>query len=954
MNNSVKQCNNICKGITKTKNKCTRKALENGYCSYHQSIKKVNDIKKNGKNICNNYVRGCFEILDNNYEYNYCVECRLKRRLKETTRRNKKEAESLEYNNKNKNTNMCIKCKQIYDKNTKTGNKCYDCYNKYVLSEYKRANKNPYLAKYQGYKLGAKKRNLEFNLSQEEAIKMYFKNCYYCNKISTVSHINGIDRINSDKNYDKDNCVPCCIKCNRMKSNYSVDKFLNIIKIILKNRKLIDENVQPNEKLFKRKETNDYDKYKKSIDRIPNNELHITKDEYYEITTKNCYYCGNFSDGCNGIDRIDSALSYYYDNCVPCCWTCNLMKNNYDEDFIPHIKNIYDFYVKNIDKNKLSEKDKILLELSKANFKIKKLRKEKFLYKKNYYEKLTWNEGYDELKNIIIKLDFCEDEKSIDIWNYYRLHVSSFNNNQKNPHQNRNLKILVKDDTTKKYLGIMSLSEAYKNIENRDLYIGWKNKEKHNNLKYIMNMSTCVPLQPFGFNYNGGKLLANLIFSKEIYNKIYEKYNIKLLGIETYGLNGKSVMYSRIKKLKFLGLTKGFSYCKFTPKMVNLCKEYLYKNHNIDSSNRFIILNRICEKLHLPKDIILKGENKGVYFGFYNKKFNGEKLNTIQNITTIFNDWLNIADKRYKHLKKTKRVKRVIPNKNIINSQKYIDNKKKELGTEKYLESKRIYQTDYYNKTKKTLANKTKNYDVVMNKIKEELNKAENKTNILPLHFTKVFTSGKYHIYFDKRTKDKRYTAKMTMKSSNIENELKRIIDKVYKKYPELKDELVIPDRYINEINNDEQKIKENIEKSNKKNFTLPKCFSIITEKNLKYLLFQKNINKKRYAKKYRLVNDDIETHYLGFKNKIIDNNPELKEFLDENQTKNEDNVLPKNFFITKINNQEYLKFDKMLKGKKYCARIKVNNLMEDLNTLKSRIKTKHKDISNQLLGISL
>lgn len=373
--------NDICKGITKKGEKCKRNVFKYGYCSYHQSIKKVEDIKNDDKKVCNNYVRGCFEELDKDYEYNYCVECRLKRRLKEKERRSKKTKDSLEFNNKNSKKNMCIKCKKIYGKNTKTGNKCYECYDKYVTSEEKRSNKNPYLSKYQIYKMGAKKRNLEFKLSQDEAINLFFKQCNYCNKISSDGNINGIDRIDSDKGYFIENCVSCCKKCNWMKLNYSIDKFINIVKIILKNKKIIDDNIENNEILFKKKSKSNYKEYKTSLVKRDNIELYISKEEYYEITSKKCYYCGNFKDGCNGIDRVDSTMSYYYDNCVPSCWTCNMMKSNFDDDFIPHLKKIYDFYIKKIDSNKLCDKDKILLELSKENFRFKQLPKEKFLHK---------------------------------------------------------------------------------------------------------------------------------------------------------------------------------------------------------------------------------------------------------------------------------------------------------------------------------------------------------------------------------------------------------------------------------------------------------------------------------------------------------------------------------------------------------------------------------------------
>ena len=44
-----------------------------------------------------------------------------------------------------------------------------------------------------------------------------------------------------------------------------------------------------------------------------------------------CLYCGVLDPAhLNGIDRLDNATGYLPDNCVPCCWTCNMMKNTLD------------------------------------------------------------------------------------------------------------------------------------------------------------------------------------------------------------------------------------------------------------------------------------------------------------------------------------------------------------------------------------------------------------------------------------------------------------------------------------------------------------------------------------------------------------------------------------------------------------------------------------------------
>ena len=52
----------------------------------------------------------------------------------------------------------------------------------------------------------------------------------------------------------------------------------------------------------------------------------ISEEEFYELSSKNCYYCG--VAGPNGIDRVDSSIGYIKRNCVPCCKHCNYVKGN--------------------------------------------------------------------------------------------------------------------------------------------------------------------------------------------------------------------------------------------------------------------------------------------------------------------------------------------------------------------------------------------------------------------------------------------------------------------------------------------------------------------------------------------------------------------------------------------------------------------------------------------------
>lgn len=97
---------------------------------------------------------------------------------------------------------------------------------------------------YLKYKDQAKRRNILFNLSQEEFKSLIFKNCYFCGeppsnvfanyrKNNQAGHqpvlYNGIDRLDSDGDYEIDNCVTCCSVCNYGKRQMSEQQFLSWI-----------------------------------------------------------------------------------------------------------------------------------------------------------------------------------------------------------------------------------------------------------------------------------------------------------------------------------------------------------------------------------------------------------------------------------------------------------------------------------------------------------------------------------------------------------------------------------------------------------------------------------------------------------------------------------------------------------------------------------------------------
>lgn len=69
-----------------------------------------------------------------------------------------------------------------------------------------------------------------------------------------------------------------------------------------------------------------------------NYKFELTKNELFDLVTKNCFYCGSTPEidykshknstplKSNGIDRLDNSLGYSVGNCVPCYFVCNRAK----------------------------------------------------------------------------------------------------------------------------------------------------------------------------------------------------------------------------------------------------------------------------------------------------------------------------------------------------------------------------------------------------------------------------------------------------------------------------------------------------------------------------------------------------------------------------------------------------------------------------------------------------
>ena len=84
----------------------------------------------------------------------------------------------------------------------------------------------------------------------------------------------------------------------------------------------------------------------------------------------------------------------------------------------------------------------------------------------------------------------------------------------------RQVKILVKDGTTNKYLGLLQLTVDLLVNEKKNDFLKIEQKDYGKYKKIIrdcgVNISICVPLQPFGYNFYGEIIGNDSIFKGSV------------------------------------------------------------------------------------------------------------------------------------------------------------------------------------------------------------------------------------------------------------------------------------------------------------------------------------------------------------------------------------------------------------------------------------------------------
>ena len=239
----------------------------------------------------------------------------------------------------------------------------------------------------------------------------------------------------------------------------------------------------------------------------------------------------------------------------------------------------------------------------------------------------------DDFENLKPQM-YLANTNRVDEWNAIRTFSSTMKNNS---NIGRNLYYIVRDEVTGKYLGVVCISSDFLDLTPRDSAIGWPRdiKTSQSMINHTAIGSTIVPLQPLGFNYMGGKLLALLCLSDTVQKDWKERYGDVLAGVTTTSLYGKTKtgglsQYDNLEHWNKMGFSSGsvaFEPSRSTKKMIF---DWIKENHTRkyfewweakntqglplkrDHKNRS--LHFAYPKLAIPKEKTRTEHQRGIYF----------------------------------------------------------------------------------------------------------------------------------------------------------------------------------------------------------------------------------------------------------------------------------------------------------------------------------------------------
>jgi len=232
------------------------------------------------------------------------------------------------------------------------------------------------------------------------------------------------------------------------------------------------------------------------------------------------------------------------------------------------------------------------------------------------------------------KLIIVDNDKKSHLFNWIKLHWSI----PVSSGYGRRLRYIVKDEYNEKVIGIIGLGDPVYALKDRDSFIGWTKQVKAKKLKHIMDAFVLGSVPPYNM-IRGGKLVASLVASQEIFDDFRKKYrgtksliredifNGTLAGVTTISALGKSSVYDRIKipegsKFHHVGWTTGSGDFQFFngyyKELLTLAKqdEKTGKNPKWGSGvrSRKTVIKKALKELGIPTKLRYHGIKREIFF----------------------------------------------------------------------------------------------------------------------------------------------------------------------------------------------------------------------------------------------------------------------------------------------------------------------------------------------------
>jgi hypothetical protein len=247
-----------CEGVTQKGTICTNFAQDGDiYCREHQTYKRWKHLEEQGKHICKNWIRGCWNEIKETH-YSRCEKCRSYEREQSKLLRNIRQTNIDTHVRHSPDTRLCITCNKIKGIEFFTSTKqaynpdgtvdsiytknCNTCRRKIKWIDMKRNTR--YRVDSREYKDRTKTYNslltvrysqykhtdshlkcsdkYKCTLDRTLAYKLMSQECTYCKREPTRDYPNGLDRLDNTKGHIIGNVVPCCETCNMMKKRMNI------------------------------------------------------------------------------------------------------------------------------------------------------------------------------------------------------------------------------------------------------------------------------------------------------------------------------------------------------------------------------------------------------------------------------------------------------------------------------------------------------------------------------------------------------------------------------------------------------------------------------------------------------------------------------------------------------------------------------------------------------------